>query len=80
MADDNGKKDPIDQVVGELRALRSDVNTGFALLSGQIKDVNARLDSGLEGVNARLDKVIENTGGHYRRLEERVAALEAKVH
>lgn len=37
--------------------------------------MNARLDQ----TNRRLDQVIENTGGQYRRLEDRIARLETKV-
>lgn len=86
----NGHKDPMKQVVEELQAMRADMNNGFSLLSSRINDVSTRLDvtnarltlveQGLVQVNTRLDRLIENTGGHYRKLEDRVAALEAKVH
>ena len=84
MTKGNGNKDPIAQVVehlgalrtelrAELRELRVDMNAGF-------NHVGVRVDHLEVSINSRLDKVVENTGGHHRRLEERVAALEAKMH
>lgn len=77
MAKGNGNKDPIEQVVEELRGMRAE-------FTSELRETRAEFKSGLRDLRVemttRLDRVIENTGGHYRRLEERIAALEAKVH
>ena len=44
-------------------------------LGERIDGVSVRLDR----MNLRMDQVVENTGGHYRRLEDRIARLETKV-
>ena len=47
----------------------------FGDLRKELQATNGRLDQ----MNSRLDQIVENTGGHYRRLEERVSRLESKV-
>lgn len=95
MAKRNGKKDPIEQVVEHLAALRTELKSEIGALrtelktelsavrtelSGEIGSLRHEMHLGFEKVNLRLDHLIENTGTHYRKLEARVAALEAKVH
>lgn len=91
MADGNGKKDPIEQVVdhlaalrtemkSELQTLRAEVASELGAVRSEIGELRNETRLGMTRLELRLDRVIENTGGHYRRLEERVAALEAKAH
>lgn len=53
-------KPQFDGITSEVAGLRGEMNA-------RLDQTNARLDQ----TNWRLDQVIENTGGHYRRLEER---------
>ena len=83
MARGNGKKDPIQQVVEQLVALRAELKSEVRELRDDLNErfteLGTRLDVTTTRLEVRLDKVIDNTGGHYRKLEERVSALEAKV-
>lgn len=68
MAKTNGEgQDVQEQILAELRALNE-----------RIGGVDDRIGGLREDLTMRLDKVIENTGGHWRDLERRVEALEAK--
>jgi hypothetical protein len=77
MARGNGKKDPIVQVVEELRGLRSELKGEMGALRSELKSEMAELRTelgdlrnevhlGFTQVNLRIDKLIENTGSHYR--------------
>ena len=44
-------------------------------LKPQFDGIGERLDR----MNVRMDQLVENTGGHYRRLEDRITRLETKV-
>lgn len=57
------------------RALKPQFDGITSEIAGLRGEMNARLDE----TNRRLDQVIENTGGHYRRLEDRISRLETKV-
>lgn len=52
----------------------TDLRNEIGALRGELQENRARLDQ----VNVRLDRIVDNTGGQYRRLEERVSRLEAK--
>lgn len=87
MAGDNGQKDPLHQIVEHLSALRTEMKHELTAVRTEISDLRgdmnrrfAAVDVSLTQVNLRLDKLIENTGTHYRKLEERDAVLESKVH
>lgn len=91
MSDGNGRKEPLVQIVDHLAALRAELKSEFGALRTELRsevgavrteigELRNETRLGLVQVNLRLDRVIENTGGHYRKLEDRIAALEAKVH
>lgn len=80
---DNGSKPDHDALAQAIaRALSPQFNALGAEISGLRVEMTGRLDQvtgRLDQVTARLDQVVENTGGHYRRLEDRIARLETKV-
>ena len=71
MSDNGNKPDHEGLAAAIARALRPQFEGVAATLS--------EIRTELSGVSSRLDKVVENTGGHYRRLEDRITRLETKV-
>lgn len=75
MSDNGSKPDHEGLAAAIARALKPQ----FDGLAGEISSLRMEMNTRLDQTNARLDQVIENTGGHYRRLEDRIARLETKV-